>query len=368
MPNTTRQINQQSVDILTGPRFLESYFAGIIHMPGKGVNEGFSDDTSAATVRVVRQNLPGFEPRRIGATVNGGNFNGEDAGEPSSTEYDLLLTDLYDRNMDIAEVTTDMFSLPVVEQTADNIAGEVNTAVNASTTAEQIKGWANNAVSDDGKAQKVELPATIGETSYRDAVLSAGAILDDGDEDVGVQTYPTEAREIIARPTFCAKLLTAKNIVVGGDLSVALLERGVISEGTYKGNGSMYVGEIDNTPVYKAPSIIWNKAAEELVYTGTNARSGNLKNTATAKAQIDKIEALVVSGIGTLRGIATGNRIKSIPSPRGAGIRLQPKFRWGVECIYGTSVVPIVSNGFALNSLVPENKTLSRMPVGSQSK
>ncbi|MBQ8357877.1 MAG: hypothetical protein IJX39_08750 [Clostridia bacterium] len=363
---TTRQINQQSVDILTGPRFLESYFAGIIHMPGKGVNEGFSEDTSAATVRVVRQSLPGFDPRRLGATANGGNFNNEDAGEPTSVEYDLLLTEMYDRNMDIAEVTTDMFSLPVVEQTMDNMAGEVNTAVNASTTAEQIKGWANNAASKNGKAKSVALPANITETSYRDAVLSAGAILDDGDEDVGVQTYPADMRQIVARPTFCSKLLTAKNIVVGGDLSVALLERGVISEGTYKGNGNLYVGEIDNTPVYKAPSIIWNKAAEELVYSGTTAKSGNMKNTATAKAEIDKIEALVVSGVGTLRGIATGNRIKSIPSPRGAGIRLQPKFRWGVECIYGTSIVPIVSNGFAIDSLVPEGKTLARLPVGSQ--
>ena len=359
-----RQINQQSVDILTGPKFLETYFAGIIHMPGKGVNEGFSNDTSAATVRVVRQTLPGFKPRRLGATVNGGNFNSEEATQPSSVEYDLKLTEMYDRPMDIAEVTTDMFSLPIVEQTVDNMAGEVNTAVNASTVAEQIKGWANNAASASGKAQKVELPATLAETSYRDAVLAAGAILDDGDEDVGAQTYPAEARQIVARPTFCAKLLSAKNIVVGGDLSVALLERGVISEGTYKSNGSLYVGEVDNTPVYKAPSIIWNKAAEELVYAGTT--TGNMRNTATAKAQIDKIEALTICGVGTLRGIAVGNRIKSIPSPGGAGIRLQPKFRWGVECIYGTSIVPIVSSGFALDSLVPEGKTLDRLPIGSQ--
>lgn len=360
-----RQINKQSVDILTGKKFLETYFAGLIHMPGKGVNEGFSDDTSAATVRVVRQTLPGFKPRRLGASVNGGNFNAKNPTQPESVEYDLKLTEMYDRNMDIAEVTTDMFSLPVVEQTVENMAGEVNTAVNASTVAEQIKAWANDAASDGGKAQKVELPATLTETSYRDAILSAGAILDDGDEDVGAQTYPAEARQIVARPVFCAKLLTAKNIVVGGDLSVALLERGVISEGTYKGNGNLYVGEVDNTPVYKAPSTIWSRAAEELVYAGTS--TGNMKNNSTAKAQIDKIEALVICGIGTLRGIAVGNRIKSIPSPLGAGIRLQPKFRYGVECYAGTSIVPIVSNGFALASLVPEGKTLDRLPVGSQS-
>ena len=362
MPVT--QINQQSVDILTAPRFLQSYFAGILHIPGKGVNEGFSEDIAAAYVRVVRQKLPGYEPRRLGATANGGNFNSRAAGQPTSEEYDLKLTDIYDQNLDIPEVVTDMFSLPVVEQTMDNLAGEVSTAVNASTVAEQIKGWANAA--KQNKANKVTLPANITETSYRDALLEAGAHLDDGDEAVGVQTYPAEAREILARPTFVTKLLSAKNIVVGGDLSVALLERGVISEGTYKGNGALYCGEFDNSPVYKAPKIIFNKAAEELVYKGTTAKSGNMKNTAAAKAEIDKIGALVVSGIGTLRGICTGNRIKSIPSPDGAGLRLQPKFRWGVECIYPTSVVPVVDNGFDLSKLVPDGKELDRLPVGSQ--
>ena len=152
MPPVT-QINQQSVDILTPPRFLQSYFAGILHIPGKGVNEGFSEDVSAASVRVVRQKLPGYEPRRLGATANGGNFNSKSAGQPSSEEYDLRLTDIYDQNLDIPEVDTDMFSLPVVEQTMDNLAGEVNTAVNASTVAEQIKGWANAAKSGTVVAQ-----------------------------------------------------------------------------------------------------------------------------------------------------------------------------------------------------------------------
>lgn len=366
MPFTT-MINQQSVDALTAKKLQESYFSKIIHIPGKGVNEGLTEDASAASVRVVRQKLPGIATRQLGATVNGGNFNGENAKGIASDEFYIDITNVYDGNIDIAEVQTDMFSLPVVEATMENCGGEVATGVNASTIAEQVKAWANDAIASEPVVQKVELPSTLEETSYRDAILDASAILDDGDESNQVQIYPDDMREIIARPSFCTGLFKGNNVIVGGDLSVALLERGVIAEGTYRGNGEQYVGEVNNTPIYKAPKTLWNAAANELVFNNGTTKSGNLAHNPDAKAEFDKIQALVVSAVGTLRGIAVGNRVKSIPSPLGAGLRLQPKFRWGVKCIYPSSVVPIVSNGFSVADLTYTNKTLNRLPYGSQS-
>ena len=84
-----QQINQQSVDIITAKRLMENYFVNIIHMPGKGVTEGFTDDVSAPFVRVVRQKLPGILPRQLGATANGGNFNSTAAKQPQSEEFDI---------------------------------------------------------------------------------------------------------------------------------------------------------------------------------------------------------------------------------------------------------------------------------------
>lgn len=365
MPFTT-MINQQSVDALTAKKLQESYFSKIVHIPGKGVNEGFTEDVSAASVRVVRQKLPGIATRQLGATVNGGNFNGENAKGIASDEFYIDITNVYDGNIDIAEVQEDMFSLNVVEATMENCGGEVATGVNASTIAEQIKAWANGKKAGQ-TAELVTLPSTIDETSYRDAVLDASAFLDDGDEANQVQIYPDDMREIIARPSFCTGLFKGKNIVVGGDLSIALLERGVIADGTYRGNGEQYVGEVNNTPIYKAPKTLWNAAANEIVFGTNTAKSGNLANTSTAKAAFDKIQALVVSAVGTLRGIAVGNRVKSIPSPIGAGLRLQPKFRWGVKCIYPSSVVPIVDNGFSVDALTNDGSVMTRLPYGSQS-
>ena len=49
----------------------------------------------------------------------------------------------------------------------------------------------------------------------------------------------------------------------------------------------------------------------------------------------------------TDRGISTQDYIKIIDSPDGAGKRLQPKARWGINVCYGKGVVPILSNGTA---------------------
>ena len=40
-----------------------------------------------------------------------------------------------------------------------------------------------------------------------------------------------------------------------------------------------------------------------------------------------------------------------IDAPGGAGIRLQPKMRWGVKTIYPKSVAPIVSSSFKTSDL-----------------
>ena len=369
MPFNT-MINQQSVDALTAPKLKESFFADQIYMPTKGVDEGFSPDANAASIRVVRQKLPDIETRQLGASVNGGAFNDEDSKGVQSAEYFVDVTNVYDGNLDIAETQEDMFSLPVVEATIGNFGKEAASRVNSSTIAEQVKAWANDASGATPVAQSVTIAANANETAYRDAVLDASAVLDDGDIDNGVETYPGDMRQIVCRPTFATSLFKGKNIIVGGDLSVALLERGVIAEGTYNGNGNAYVGEVNNTPIFKAPKALWDRAAKELVYATNGvtdtAKANNLFNTAAARAEINKIEALMVSAVGTLRGIATGNRVKSIPSPKGAGIRLQPKFRWGVECIYPSSVVPIVKSDFDLDALVPEGKKLVRLPAGSQ--
>lgn len=89
----------------------------------------------------------------------------------------------------------------------------------------------------------------------------------------------------------------------------------------------MYVGEIDLIPCYVAPSAIWTRAGE---WVGSSSA-------------FNATQAIVCAASATDRGISTQGYIKIIDSPDGAGKRLQPKTRWGVNVCYPKGIVPIIA-------------------------
>jgi hypothetical protein len=370
----TTQINSQSVNVILAKKLQVNYWAGQLYLPDYGVNEGFSTDTNAATIRVVRQIAPGIKGRRIGATTNGAAFNSANAIYPTSEEYNLDITDYYDGNIDIPEVSEDMFSLSVVEAEGDAMGGEFATFVNAMTIAEQVATVLNAYSVSNTSANIVTFPQNATTTQYRDGLLTALGHLDNGDSGIGVQTFPAKARQIIVRPSFKTGLFQANNILLGGsNLAQELLAKGRISENTYTSNGDLFIGEFMQVPVCVAPDTIWTAAWTALCINnaGTVNTANNITNVTAAATELAKINALVVSSVGTLRGIAMGNRIKQVDAQNGAGIRLQPKMRMGVKCISAKSVVPVVSYGFtAANIIAYTNATvytkLVRLPEGSQ--
>lgn len=371
----TPQINSQSVNILLAKKLQENFWVNMLYLPNYGVNEGFAGDTDAGEIRVVRQIPPGIKGRRLGSTVNGGHFNAGNVIYPTSQEFELKLTDVYDGVVDVPEVAQDMFSLSLVEAEGDAMGNEFATFVNAQTIAEQIATFFNAYSVSNTSANLVVLPQNATATQYRDALLAAMAHLDNGDETIGAQTFPSKSRQILVRPTFLAGLFQANNILVGGsNLAQELLSRGVISEGTYNSNGDQYKGEFMGVPVMVAPDAIWTAAWKSLCVNtnGTLDTGNNITDVAAKLTEMNEIQALVVAAPGTLRGIAMGNRIKQIDSPDGAGIRLQPKMRMGVTCISAKSVVPIANYGIVTNNIITyTNATvytkLVRVPEGSQS-
>lgn len=110
-----------------------------------------------------------------------------------------------------------------------------------------------------------------------------------------------------------------------------MLARGAVSPDARKEWGNMYCGEIDAIPCYIAPSALWNRAGD----------------WAGATAAFAATQAMVCAASATDRGISGQDYIKIIDSPDGAGKRLQPKTRWGINVCYGKGIVPIIKNGTA---------------------
>ena len=319
-------VNQTATQVLAAKQIKENIFMQLVHKNGYGVNQ--VEETNASTVRLFKPVKIDLDARTVGASTNGGFFNNGSAVTTEVKEYDLNLLYVFDGNVDIPEVQQDMVAINLFDGATKNLGGRCATEINASTIAEQLAvkyNAANAANAWTGNAVVVG----SGDRANYDAFLAASTLLDDGDPAEGIQAFPFDEREVIMRPTYRAALLGANGVIVGGsNYAQSMLAKGAVSPEAKKEWGQMYVGELDLTPCYVAPAALWTRAGEWV---------GN------ANAFADT-EAIVCAASATDRGISTQDYIKVIDSPNGAGKRLQPKTRWGINVCYAKGIVPIVKN------------------------
>lgn len=338
----TYNVNDTATQVLAAKKVKENIFVDLLHRAGYGVTE--VTELDASSVRMFKQVQTLADARQLNAPVNGGFFNNNKAEVPQIIEYDLDLLDLYDQVYDLPEVQQDMVSISVFENATKNIGGRVSTEINASTIAAQLLAKYNaakDANSWDGLAVILDT-----NPNYYEALQEASTMLDDGDEENGIQSFPFAERQILFRANYRKKLLSEKGVIMGGsNYAQSMLAKGTVSPEDTKDFGNMYCGEIDNIPCFIVPSAIWNRAG---MWVG-------------AQSAFDATQAIVIAAASTDRGISPQGYIKVVPSPDGAGQRLQPKVRWGINVCYPKGIIPVLANATAVPSttlvkLAPGNK------------
>lgn len=326
----TPEINRATLKRVMSSAVKDNIFQEIIVRPGEGVIEKFSNDTAAAEIQVVRVRPDNDEAREIGADINGGWFNADAASNPETAAYGIRIIDMIDKCKDIPASEQDMIAVDLAEATLKNLTGKVARGVNAVSVGAMLTKNFNDVAS--GKVAKNWV--TISDNNYKDAIITAGVQLDSGNEEEGIDAYPDTGRAVYLRPEAKRHLLTTGQIIVGGSnyAQDILRQGGVDAETRPSVVSTGYIGEISNMPCYVLSPVIW-AAVERYMGLGAGALSGVL--------------GVVVSGIGTGRALAFNAAIKTIDSPNGQGIRIQPKYRFGAECWDALSVVPIVASAFA---------------------
>jgi len=342
---------------------MENIVQDILLRDGYGVTEKFSTDTDAFEVRIVRQQALDLDARKFGATFNGGFFNSLTEVQPTSEEYGIRLDHIIDRNIDIPSNMQDMFPLDIVGATTKRVGQAVARNVNASTMAEQLRvalnynaavalraantindakfktasaSFASNGVTFDYSAALdtgTIVEHDTGTSNWQTTYLTASALLDNGDERHGVDIYPVDMRVAVWRPEIRAELLKTGQIIIGGsNFAQEMIAAGKVSPGgAPRENIGGYFGDIDATPQHIASKPLWNLAEKYLQLT---------------PGDLDDVYGMIVSSLGTGRALAFNNTVKTIDSPNGQGMRIQPKYRWGVDTFFPKSVVLIVEDGF----------------------
>lgn len=335
-------INTPFVDQVTLKRIMatrgkDNIFQGIVTRPEEACTEKYSTDTDAAEIQIIRLKPNAGQARDIGADKNGGYFNSDDAYTSATEAYGIRILSTIDYNIDIPTNMQDMINVDAAEGELRNLTGKVAQNVNAVTIAAQLAKWltcqaaGTSAVGDAATGNKVVVDATPGDNAYLGYLLDANGFLDDGNESQGIDTYPRDNRCFLLRSKLNTSLKKQGVIIGGSNYGQIMVRTGALDEKTTLESVIGYVGDVDNTPCYVVSNPVW-KLAEK--YLGLTA--GTLNN----------VLGLAVCSIGTGRALAFNESVKTIPSPNGQGIRIQPKYRFGAECWDEYSIVPIVANGY----------------------
>ena len=328
----TPYVNEATLKRVMTSRVKANIFQNIFTRPGEAVTERFSEDTDAAEIQVIRVKPHNDEAREIGSDKNGKWFNTDDAHTSSTEAYSIRILKTIDNLIDIPTTQQDMMNVDLAEAELANLAGAVNKNVNALTFAVQLAKNFNDIASGKVESNWVTLAAT--NPDYLAAIIDAGAKLDDGNPDEGIDAYPDDFRAVFIRSGAKASLMKKGQIIIGGsnDAQTILKKGGLDADTTPDVHVTGYLGEVDGMPVYMAAKAVWALAEK---YLGLDAGA------------LDNVEMLVVSGVGTGRALAFNAAIQIGDCPNGQGRRIKPKYRMGAECWDALSVVPVVKDGFA---------------------
>lgn len=341
-------VNDATLKRVMSAKVKDNIFQGIFMKPGEAVTEKYSEDTDAAEIQVIRVKPNANEARHIGADNNGAWFNGDPAITPTTEAYGIKILDTIDYNIDIPTNQQDMMNVDLAEAELSNLAGKVNRNINAVTIAAQLCRNFNDLA--DTKITKNWVEVAASNPNYLDAIITASAQLDNGNEAQGIDAYPDDFRAVIIRPLAKAALLKTGQLLIGGsNYAQDIIRKGGFDAGAEPSVATTgYMGDIAGMPVYAAAQAVWSTAEK---YLGLVAGA------------LNDVHMLVVSGISTGRALAFNSAIKMIDSPLGQGRRLQPKYRFGAECWDALSVVPVVKIGFANPA---EDGALTVMAPGSR--
>ena len=205
-------VNDTATQVLAAKQIKENIFVDLIHKNGYGVTQ--QEETNVSTLRMLKVPPITAKARTLGSSTNGNFFNENAAQVPQVIEYDLNLLYTFDQVFDLPEVQQDMCPVNIFDATTKNIGGVIATNINGSTLAEQLVNRFNAADTANAWTDiAVVLPADGG--AY-DAVQEASTMLDDGDIDNGIQSFPFEARELIMRAQFRKDLMSTKGVRRGG--------------------------------------------------------------------------------------------------------------------------------------------------------
>lgn len=362
-------LNGFDVEQYSSKLVYENLFPEIQHINGKGVTDKYTPtkDVENVTMIDVMRVLP-YAPRfrKLGGTNNGSWHNGANTGynnAPQSTHYTIPVDLIYDEGVAVTRTIAESNPIQLKEIVIAQVVKAAAMSINVVTFAKQIEGFFRDSFSSTATATELAnavfsadgSKASNAEGSYVDAFEAANAKLTEGISGLGAFIVPMEERQAFVTGNF-NRIFKRQYMSNASESASKILANGFINpftggEATRIDVRTGLLGMYDGVGLFLMNKTVYTFTLIALGLDPSNDSTG-------AVALLDKIEAMVVYGNGTVRGIA-GPTVEANPNTYYGGVYILPKLKIGVEVLDGNSIKMVVKGGWTTANVDTIKKSIS---------
>ena len=200
-PDDAVYINGSAAQLRVSPAILLNLYQGLVEKNGKGIDDNFVSAEAAedsAQIQVHRILPVNINPRQLGSSKNGGAYSQNQHFTQTET-VSIKILEVLDDPILIPRYQTDMLPVDLVATNIRIFSNKLATIINGATLAS--KYFATYTSKARGKAINetvLNLADTTG-LQIRNQFINANGLLDEGDEDHGIDVFPRDTRVAVVK-------------------------------------------------------------------------------------------------------------------------------------------------------------------------
>lgn len=322
-PTNAPYINGSAARLRFSAAVLRNLYQGLVEKDGKGVDDNFvsaSEAEDSAQIIVHRVLPTQINPREIGSSKNGAAYS-QNQHYTQTVSVGIEILQIIDDPILLPRVQQDLIPIDLLKEQVQIFSERLATILNGATLAS--KYLATYVAKADGKSIN-ETVLNLGGSGdvIRNAYISANGLLDEGDEDNGLDIFPRKTRICVVKTSVAPILKTNGVLTLGGaNEAYAILKAAGVTGDGERIEEDGYVGTIDGVEV----RVISNESLKHAsLFLGFPAYE--LKNSSFL--------GYIASSYANARGVSTSKQTKVVDEVNGQGIRLLPYVKFGVACWY----------------------------------
>lgn len=322
-PTNAPYINGSAARLRFSAAVLRNLYQGLVEKDGKGVDDNFvsaSEAEDSAQIIVHRVLPTEIQPREIGSSKNGAAYS-QNQHYTQTVSVGIEILQIIDDPILIPRIQQDLIPIDLLKEQVQIFSDRLATILNGATLAS--KYLATYLYKADGNAinETVLNLAGTGE-ALRNSYVVANGLLDDGDEEHGLDIFPRKTRICVVKTSVAPILKTSGVLSIGGaNEAYAILKAAGITGDGERIEEDGYVGTIDGVEVRVISNESLKHASQFL-----GLPKYDLKNS--------DFLGYIASSYANARGVSTSKQTKVVDEVNGQGIRLLPYVKFGVACWY----------------------------------